>query len=186
MLSQSSNIPAIKSHLSAEDLRAWQVLAPQQPNSGSLPPPRLIPKLKKISWKWKKRHGVSLRRRRWDLNWSRGTLFGMAPFHPPWGYWSVWMGWFVLRVTKHGTWMFICTMIKLEKTKDTWWWDGPWTSQVSVPFYLRWTRSFGSSAALAMLAIQLLTIHDVFVPATTRQSWDSTIVECAGNLVALA
>lgn len=83
----------------------------------------------------RKDRGESLVRVGGSLNACGGILFAMTPFHPPWGYWTVWMGWFVLRVTKHGTWMFSCTMTKLERAKDTRWWDGPWTCQVprSVP-----------------------------------------------------
>lgn len=47
---------------------------------------------------------------------------------------------------------------------------------------LRSTQSFGCAEASALLAIQLLAMHCVLVPATTVQYRSLSIVQCAGNL----
>ncbi|OON93901.1 MAG: hypothetical protein ATN32_08590 [Candidatus Epulonipiscium fishelsonii] len=49
-------------------------------------------------------------------------------------------------------------------------------------FHLRKTPSFGSTAALTALAIQLLSIHCVLCQAPQDKKWSLTIVKCAGNL----
>lgn len=127
-LAKPPHIPAIKSHLSAEDSRAWHSCF-ISPNHRTLAPHRLLVLYQSSrKWVWIERKDKGGR------VWREGILFAVAPhpllIHPPWGYWTLWISWFVLRVTKHDTWMFISTMTKLERAKNTWWWDGPWTSQV--------------------------------------------------------
>ena len=107
---------------------ALKIWAPRQQKSGFAPRHLLVytpAKENEFELREKTRRGgwggVSSDTRGWGVNGGSGILFAMAPFHPPWGCLTVWMSWFVLRVTKHGTPMFICIMTKLERHLVTRW-----------------------------------------------------------------